>query len=523
MFRRNHSRRSASRNRPSLVELLESRTLLSETASAQLQLLSTTGTQANPVFNYNVTVTNTGTTPLGTFWFGWLPGEDFLPSVPSSIVNPSGWANSIQGGGNSVDGSSIQWVAQSSGADIAAGQSLSGFDFSSADSPTVLAGFSTQHPGSHAMTSFVYGGAPFSDGGFEFTVAGIPANTAASMTSLQGSASSITQGQSVTLTATVAPMAPGGATPTGSVTFFDGSTSLGNAGLQSNGTAQLAVTSLPVGTDSVTAHYGGDTSYSASDSAAFPVTVNAAPTPPAQPALAASIAKSTLPSSVIAGAPTHGVVNVDVTDNSGSAVKGPVTVDLFASTDGAIDNSSVLVTHLTRTLSLKAGKTLAIPLPVKSLPANLANGNYALFARVIDPSSNAADSAAGPGVTVAAPFIALSETFSKITIPASVAAGSKLHAVASLKISNTGNDTSSGATTIAIDFSADGAFDNTAVKINSATKSLKIKAGKSVVVSVPLTAVLSVAPSDYFVVAQVTDPQQQLSSAASQTKVTVTA
>jgi hypothetical protein len=519
MFRRNRWRRSFGRSLPLVVEPLESRTLLSETASAQLQLVSTTGTQANPVFNYNITVTDTGTTPLGTFWFGWLPGENFLPSVPSSTSNPSGWTSSIMGAGNSLDGSSIQWVAQSAASDIAAGQSLSGFDFSSADSPTVLAGFSTQHPQSHAMTSFVYGGGPFSDGGFEFAVARVPANTAGSKTSLNGSVSAITAGQSVTLTATVAPATPGGATPTGSVTFLDGSTSLGSAGLQ-NGTAQLSVSSLPVGMDSITAHYGGDTNYSASDSAAFPITVNAAPI---QAQLSASIAKSTLPPSVIAGAPTHGTVIVNVTDNSGSTVKGPVAVDLFASTDGAIDNSSVMVAHLTRTLDLKAGKTMPVPLAIKSLPANLPNGSYMLLARVIDPNSNASDSADGPGVTVAAPFIALSETFSKIMIPSSVAAGSKLHGDVLLKVTNNGNETTTGSTTIAIDFSADGAVDNTAVMVKSITKPLKIKPGKSAVVSVPLTQLPSVAPGDYFVVAQVTDSQQQISSVVSQTKVTVTA
>ena len=523
MFRRNRPRPGPLAKRVSFVESLESRVLLSETASGQLQLVSTTGAQANPVFNYNLTVTNTGTTPLGTFWFGWLPGENFLPSVPTSPANPTGWTSALMGVGNSADGSSIQWVAQSAGADIAPGQSLSGFDFSSADSPSVLAGFSPQHSTSHAMTSFVYGGGPFSDGGFEFVVTGVSAGSATSISSLNVSSSTITAGQSDTLTATVAPGTPGGQTPTGNVTFLDGTTSLGSATLQSDGTAQISVSSLPVGSDSLSVHYGGDTNYAASNSNSFQVTVNPAPTPPAQPTLTDSIAKSTLPASVIAGAPTHGVVVVNVTNNSGSTVKGPVTIELFASMDGAIDNSAVLVAHLTRTVDLRAGKTMALPLAVKSLPASLATGNYTLFARAIDPSSNASDSSAGPGVTVAAPFISLSETFSKLTIPASVTAGQKLHAVASLKITNTGNDTASGATVISIDFSTTGAIDNTAVLIASVTKSLKIKAGKFVVVTVPLTSVPSVAAGDDFVVAQVTDPQHHLSSVIAQTKITVTA
>src|SRR5258706_13895128 len=68
----------------SVAEALESRTLLSESASAQLALLSTTGTPANPVFNYELTLTNTGTTNLGTFWLAWVPGADLLPMTPTA-------------------------------------------------------------------------------------------------------------------------------------------------------------------------------------------------------------------------------------------------------------------------------------------------------------------------------------------------------------------------------------------------------------------------------------------------------
>src|SRR5262249_34341570 len=110
------------------IESLESRTLLSESASAQLSLVSTSGS----TFNYSITVTNTGTTNIGTFWFSWVPDEDFLPSVPSNVANPTGWSSSITGTANSVDGSAIEWVATTN--PITPGHSLSGFNFSSADS-----------------------------------------------------------------------------------------------------------------------------------------------------------------------------------------------------------------------------------------------------------------------------------------------------------------------------------------------------------------------------------------------------
>jgi len=60
-------------------------------------------------------------------------------------------------------------------------------------------------------------------------------------------------GQQVTFTATISP-----STATGTVTFYDGATSLGTGSL-SSGTATLATSTLTVGSHSITAAYGGDT------------------------------------------------------------------------------------------------------------------------------------------------------------------------------------------------------------------------------------------------------------------------
>jgi len=85
-----------------------------------------------------------------------------------------------------------------------------------------------------------------------------------------------TFGSAVTFTATVAPSVSG-ASATGSVTFFDGSTSLGTATVSSN-SAQLNVSSLAAGSHSITAKYGGDGNFNGSTSATLTETVNAAPT-----------------------------------------------------------------------------------------------------------------------------------------------------------------------------------------------------------------------------------------------------
>jgi hypothetical protein len=80
-------------------------------------------------------------------------------------------------------------------------------------------------------------------------------------------------GQSVTLGATVSAAAPGSGTPTGIVTFYDGSTILGTAGL-SSGSASYTTSSLTVGTHSITASYGGNTNFTGSSSTTFAQTVN---------------------------------------------------------------------------------------------------------------------------------------------------------------------------------------------------------------------------------------------------------
>ena len=84
-------------------------------------------------------------------------------------------------------------------------------------------------------------------------------------------------GQSVMLTATVGAALPGSGTPTGTVTFYDGAVALGSSAL-SNGTATVSVTTLTVGTHSITATYSGDTNFTGSTSGALSQVVNPAAT-----------------------------------------------------------------------------------------------------------------------------------------------------------------------------------------------------------------------------------------------------
>jgi hypothetical protein len=83
------------------LESLEARRLLASiTASA---VISSTPTGAN--FNYNITLTNSAssTSPIGTFWFAWVPGKDFLGTSPISETAPTGWGDMSQTAGPPMD------------------------------------------------------------------------------------------------------------------------------------------------------------------------------------------------------------------------------------------------------------------------------------------------------------------------------------------------------------------------------------------------------------------------------------
>ena len=128
--------------------------------------------------------------------------------------------------------------------------------------------------GTHNITAVYSGGSGFA------TSASVPVSVAASplVTTLvlTSSASSTIYGTQLSLTATLAPYSYISLTTNGEmVTFFSGTTSIGTAAL-SSGVATLNLTSLPVGTDSITAAYAGDSNFAAAPSAALPVIVSAA-------------------------------------------------------------------------------------------------------------------------------------------------------------------------------------------------------------------------------------------------------
>src|SRR5262249_51363961 len=87
---------------------------------------------------------------------------------------------------------------------------------------------------------------------------------ASTTTTLQSSLNPSSVGQSVTFTATVIGASGATGTPTGSVTFFDGATTLQVVPLSAAGTASISSSSLAAGTHAIRATYSGDTNFTSS-------------------------------------------------------------------------------------------------------------------------------------------------------------------------------------------------------------------------------------------------------------------
>jgi hypothetical protein len=135
-----------------------------------------------------------------------------------------------------------------------------------------MAGFSTSKMGvgAHSITA-AYGG----NGNFLASTSSAltqTVNQAGSTTTLASSKNPSSFHLSITLTATVKSSTSG--TPSGTVTFKDGTVTLGPGTLNSSGVATLKTTALSVGSHSLTAVYGGNANFSGSTSTALTQIVN---------------------------------------------------------------------------------------------------------------------------------------------------------------------------------------------------------------------------------------------------------
>ncbi|MGD0464871.1 MAG: Ig-like domain repeat protein, partial [Tepidisphaeraceae bacterium] len=184
--------------------------------------------------------------------------------------------------------------------------------------------------GSHSIT-VVYGG----DTNFTTSTSSALTQTVdqdGTTSAVSSSANPSVFGQSVTFTATVAATAPGAGTPTGTVTFEDGSTTLGTGTLDGSGQTTLSTSALSVGSHSIAVVYGGDTNFTTSTSSPLTQTVDqdgtsSSVSSSANPSVFGQSVTFTATATVTANVPGSGTPTGTVTFEDGSTTLGTGTLD----------------------------------------------------------------------------------------------------------------------------------------------------------------------------------------------------
>ena len=165
--------------------------------------------------------------------------------------------------GDPVDGGVVTFIAPTTGA--SATFTPSGPVTIASGTASVTATANVIPGGPYSVTASTGGTSPVS-----FSLTNTGEATVASVTS---SLNPSTFGQSVKFTAIVGNTSGSGGTPTGTVTFMDGSTALSTVQLV-RGKASYATSGLPAGPNPITAVYNGDSTHAPSTSVVLTETVN---------------------------------------------------------------------------------------------------------------------------------------------------------------------------------------------------------------------------------------------------------
>ena len=175
-----------------------------------------------------------------------------------------------------------------------------------------------------------------------------------------------TYGTNVEFTATVTPASTGSASPSGDVDFYNGSTLLGSVAI-SNDIASYSTSALPVGTNSITAKYVGDTNYATSTST---------------PATVVTVAQGTTTTTVSFSPtlPVYGQVitlTATITPGASGAASPTGTVDFF--------NGSTLIGSGTVSNGVATLNTTALPVGTTDVTAQyLGDSNYSGSTSAVD-------------------------------------------------------------------------------------------------------------------------------------------
>ncbi|GEM_PF-6948317 len=245
-------------------------------------------------------------------------------------------------------------------------------------------------------------------------------------TTLTSAPASSSYGQSVTLTATVVPIAPATATPTGTVTFFaDGNVIIGCYGkpLDNSGVANCATDALAVGSHAITAQYGGNAAYPASQ--------------PASNTL--SLQVDALTTTIGAGAsPTSARFGETIWLVAGVAINGNPNHPAIAGTVAFFDGGTAVPGCGAVTVGVSGQAQCAV--------THFAVGTHSLTAKFTPGHGNALPSTSPDAVSIS---VAKADTTTTLSLPSSpIVTGSFVDIGASVAVNAPGAGSPSG--TIAI-------------------------------------------------------------------------
>jgi hypothetical protein len=299
---------------------------------------STTGFSAGTGYDL---VTGLGSVNLGNLIEAWPANSSTTATLipTSTTVSASSSAPAV----NATDTFTITVVA-SSGSTTPSGNLTISIDGSTAATVALAASSTAGTATATYQTSFATTGthqiiAQFPQSATFASSSGVAqvtvSSTTTTTTTLATSSATPASGTSVTLTATVSPSAA-----TGTVTFYDGTTTLGT-GTLSSGIATYTTSTLATGAHTITASYAGNSTYTASTSSSVTVTVGSSST----------LTATTTTLATSSATPTSGTSVTLTATVSPTAATGTVTFYDGTTTLGTGTLSSGIATYTTSTLA----------------------------------------------------------------------------------------------------------------------------------------------------------------------------
>ncbi len=190
-----------------------------------------------------------------------------------------------------------------------------------------------------------------------------------------------------------------------------------------------------------------------------------------------------------------------ISDPAGSNITGNVMVSLLLSPDATGASGGVAITPVARSVNIKPGKAVSIPLTITSLPAGV-TGPVFLIPFITDPNGHTAFAASAGSLTIDSPTLDFTPTL--ITVP-NVKPGQPLQA--KITVVNQGNTAFRGNLPIDLQASASGVIDLSSIDLGIASPTVSLLPGKKVTLTI--SKPFTVPAGSYFIIADV-DPDDAL-------------